>query len=65
MIYLTNKELERLEQVLTEIENQYDEELGACAKMFNYDNDIIDIEVELTDGSIEIINLDRKTFKEI
>lgn len=65
MEHLTNEELDRLEQVLTEIENQYDEKLDAIAKLIDYDDKIIDVEVEFADGGVDIINLDRKTFKEI
>lgn len=65
MEHLTNEELERLEQVLTEIESQYDEEFDACAILIDYDDKIIDVEVEFADGGVDIINLDRKTFKKI
>jgi vacuolar-type H+-ATPase subunit E/Vma4 len=62
---LTNEELKKLEEVLTNIESQYGEDIDVCAKLVDYDDNIIDVEVEFDDGSVDIINLDRETFEEI
>jgi len=50
---LSKKEESKLCQVLTHLENQFEDELEALANVFNMDENGIDLEVQLSDGETE------------
>jgi len=55
----TSEELEVLIEVLTSVENQFDSELCALAEVFDHDEEWIDVEVNLDDGTSEQYKIER------
>jgi hypothetical protein len=60
---MSTEELAKLSTKITQIEFDYTEEVDIC--FYDYDNRLIDLEVNFPDGDKETLKLDRLTFQEV
>ena len=63
LMVLNEKEHNKLSEILTCIEKQFDAELDAIAEVFNVDENGIDIEVKFDDDTSEQMFIEMKLLK--